>query len=456
MVDYSALRKKFPVKDAGKKRSIAARKAIAQEYERKRAALGAGAPVLKKGLAFYAVVVIGLALLGSLVLSATGRGGRARIDRAELTARKAVDALATALGRWRYHVGTYPSTEEGLAALASVTVAKKGWNGPYVRRIVPDPWGNDYVYVRNAEGETPTLFSKGPDGRMGTGDDILPSPELFEAPLRDVSWTRGWMPRQLRGYVLARDEEDRKNIERQVEDVWRETAEEKPLPRLDRDGAAWKETLAEWAAVSTTDGWRRYDPACVEKDGHFVWIVSTWSAGRENEGRDVPVSCRTSGDEIELFVNGESAGRRRAPFEWTVAYEPGEIKAIAYKDGRPLCESVRTTAWDPVYVSFAGKDGLVDEAGLADGACAVLAVVLTDEKGRWAVASGTPVDVTVSGPGELVSVDPSVPPAARGTVRLSEGRAAVVVRRTGASALPVRVVASSPGLREATLVLPRR
>jgi hypothetical protein len=57
---------------------------------------------------------------------------------------------------------------------------------------------------------------------------------------------------------------------------------------------------------------------------------------------------------------------------------------------------------------------------------------------------------------DVLSAVESVRAAGGGTVRLSEGRAAVVVRRTGASALPVRVVASSPGLREATLVLPRR
>ena len=78
MVDYNELRKKFPVKNPARKRKTAAIKAIAREYERKKAELeGLGAPVMKKGIVFYAVVIIGLLMLGGLVLSATGRGGRA-------------------------------------------------------------------------------------------------------------------------------------------------------------------------------------------------------------------------------------------------------------------------------------------------------------------------------------------------------------------------------------------
>ena len=44
MVDYNALRKKFPTKDPQKKKRVAAIKAIKREYAAKRAALGGGAP----------------------------------------------------------------------------------------------------------------------------------------------------------------------------------------------------------------------------------------------------------------------------------------------------------------------------------------------------------------------------------------------------------------------------
>ena len=111
MVDYGELRKKYPAKSLKKRTSAAAIKAIAREYELKKAELsGMRAPNIKRGIVFYSVLLIGLLLVGSLVLSAAGKGGRERNDRAQLNARKSVDALAVALGRYRYHTGEYPTT----------------------------------------------------------------------------------------------------------------------------------------------------------------------------------------------------------------------------------------------------------------------------------------------------------------------------------------------------------
>ena len=80
MVDYSEMRRKFPAKKTVLKRksSKAAVKAIAREYEMKKARLTGGAPVFKKGFVFYTVVIIGLLMLGSMVLSVCGKGGHDR------------------------------------------------------------------------------------------------------------------------------------------------------------------------------------------------------------------------------------------------------------------------------------------------------------------------------------------------------------------------------------------
>ena len=215
MVDYNELRKKFqpkkPVK--GRKSSKAAIRAIAREYEQKKAELTGGAPVVRKGFVFYAVVIIGLMMLGGMVLSVCGKGGRAAIPRKPLQARKSMDALAVALGRYKFHVGDYPSTEEGLNVLALKACTKKGWDGPYVNHVVPDPWGNDYVYETRPEGGHPILYSKGPDGRAGTTDDVLPEQAQFDEPFRDTSWTNGWAPYRLRGVVVAPDEETKRRVQ---------------------------------------------------------------------------------------------------------------------------------------------------------------------------------------------------------------------------------------------------
>ncbi|MGN0832526.1 MAG: type II secretion system protein GspG [Kiritimatiellia bacterium] len=234
MVDYNELRKKFrPKRPAAgettapmhRKSTKAAVKAIAREYELKQAALqGSGAPTLKRGPLFYAAAVFVLAIVGALVLSASkGRLslGRQRIERSDLMARKAMDSLSVALGRYKFHVGEYPTTEEGLAVLAfrrpeeirQIRRRHKGWDGPYVNHIVKDPWGRDYVYETRPEGGHPILYSRGPDGRMGTLDDVMPDQAAFEAAFRDTSWTNNWAPCELRGIVVAPDEATKRRVE---------------------------------------------------------------------------------------------------------------------------------------------------------------------------------------------------------------------------------------------------
>ena len=232
MVDYNELRKKFrakkPIANDGKdpmhrKSSKAAVRAIAREYEMKKAELqGSGAPTMKRGPVFYLVVIIGLMIIGTMVLS---RGdlsfGKKRIERKPLQARKAMDSLSVALGRYKFHVGEYPTDEEGLEVLAyrrpeeirKIRRAHPNWDGPYVNHIVDDPWGHPYIYETRPEGGHPVLYSRGPDGRIGTTDDVLPDQLSFEKAFTDTSWTNHWAPAELRGVVVAPDEATKRRVQ---------------------------------------------------------------------------------------------------------------------------------------------------------------------------------------------------------------------------------------------------
>ena len=223
MVNYNELRKRFKAKDPAvderRKRTNAAVKRIAREYEMKRAALGLSTPTLRRTPFYYAVVVLVMAMIAIVFVGyKTDRLslGRKSIPRAQLQARKSIDAVAVALGRYKFHTGEYPGDAEGLAPLAAKVYRKKGWDGPYVNHVVRDPWGNDYVYETRPEGGHPVLYSKGPDGRAGTTDDVLPDQALFDEPFKDTSWTNGWAPYRLRGIVVAPDEETRRRVQEEM------------------------------------------------------------------------------------------------------------------------------------------------------------------------------------------------------------------------------------------------
>lgn len=121
------------------------------------------------------VVIIVLGLLAAIVApQILGRVSDARTTAAETQ----VSLFGTALDNYRLDNGSYPTTEQGLAALREKPTRAPiptNWRGPYMRKDVPlDPWGKPYIYrspgERNASGYD--LMSLGRDGKPGgEGED---------------------------------------------------------------------------------------------------------------------------------------------------------------------------------------------------------------------------------------------------------------------------------------------
>lgn len=82
-----------------------------------------------------------------------------------------IDRLQGALALFRFDVGRYPSTQEGLAALLEDPKIRN-WAGPYLSetRVPKDPWGREHRY--ESDGQSYLIESLGADGqRGGTGED---------------------------------------------------------------------------------------------------------------------------------------------------------------------------------------------------------------------------------------------------------------------------------------------
>jgi len=79
--------------------------------------------------------------------------------------------LKSALGAFQVDNGFYPKNLQDLFQQPS---GATNWHGPYLEKFPVDPWGTKYFYEypgkHNPNGYD--LFSAGPDGKAGTGDDI--------------------------------------------------------------------------------------------------------------------------------------------------------------------------------------------------------------------------------------------------------------------------------------------
>jgi len=118
------------------------------------------------------VVIIGV-LVAMVVPRLTGRTKQARVARAQADIEM---NIPLALDLYEVDNGFFPTTEQGLAALLtepSSSPTPPNWNGPYVKKLRKDPWGNEYIYVSPGNHSTDyDLYSYGPDGAEGGGDDV--------------------------------------------------------------------------------------------------------------------------------------------------------------------------------------------------------------------------------------------------------------------------------------------
>ena len=118
------------------------------------------------------LVLVILATLAAIVVPKFTR----RTEQAKLTAAATeISYIELALDTFEVDCGRYPTTEEGLKALVEQPSNADGWHDSYIKRGVPrDPWDNAYVYRCPGQHNTSSydLYSFGPDGQDGGGDDI--------------------------------------------------------------------------------------------------------------------------------------------------------------------------------------------------------------------------------------------------------------------------------------------
>lgn len=114
-------------------------------------------------------LLVVLAILGLLAVVATPQVLKYLGSAKHETAKVQVQNLGTALDLYRFEVGRYPTTQEGLTALVAAPPGTARWSGPYVktRDSLTDPWGRPYGYRSPGQHGAYDLFSLGADGQPG-------------------------------------------------------------------------------------------------------------------------------------------------------------------------------------------------------------------------------------------------------------------------------------------------
>ncbi len=180
----------------------------------------------------------------------------------------------------------------------------------------------------------------------------------------------------------------------------------------------------------------------------------TWP---ERVGQVTPVHVFTSGDEAELFLNGKSLGRKtKGRYEYRlrwddVTYEPGELKAVAYKDGKEWATDVMRTAGN------ASQMGLKpDRAAISNDGRDLSFITLTvqDNNGIMVPRANNLIRFSVSGPGEIVATDNGDPTDfnifSSHDRKAFNGLAMLIIKAKRGHTGPVVITAESDGLPAVT------
>lgn len=196
-----------------------------------------------------------------------------------------------------------------------------------------------------------------------------------------------------------------------------------------------------------------------------IHILPHWNwTGKEID--TIPVMVYTNADYAELFLNGKSLGiRYKKPtskniFEkyrlmWNdVKYEPGELKVIAYKDGKQLgVETVKTTS-KPYSLRLTPDRKSIK----ADGEdLSYILVEVLDKDGNLCPLANNLIEFEVNGNAKIAAVGngnpQSLQPFQSNKIKLFYGKAMLIVKSLKDKKGGVTISSSSSGLKDFSVKL---
>lgn len=168
-----------------------------------------------------------------------------------------------------------------------------------------------------------------------------------------------------------------------------------------------------WPSIHSYFG--MYDVCGFPKDN--VWYLKSWWGNepvlhllphwnwKDKEGDTIKVVAYSNCDEVELFVNKKSVGKKamekNSHLEWDIPYKAGSIKAIGFKNGKKQLTQLVETTSDAIALKMEAHKHALN----ADGEdIAIISVSAFDKKGRIVPTADNKVYFEIEGPGKIIGV----------------------------------------------------
>jgi general secretion pathway protein G len=161
----------MPIRSSGSRSKTSRRVQPAHRHSRKQTLME---QVSRKVTGFTLLELLVVIVIIGLLAGYVAPRYFSQVGKSEIQVTKAqIDALEKALDQYRLDTRRYPTSEQGLQALVAKPTNEANWNGPYLKKAVPnDPWGRPYIYRNPGQRGDFDLVSYGRDGQPGgAGED---------------------------------------------------------------------------------------------------------------------------------------------------------------------------------------------------------------------------------------------------------------------------------------------
>jgi beta-galactosidase len=192
-------------------------------------------------------------------------------------------------------------------------------------------------------------------------------------------------------------------------------------------------------------------------DKDVLHISPHWN-WKGKEGQPLDVWVNTNADNVELFLNGKSLGKKDMPrnkhLQWSVNYEPGTLEAVAFKNGKKITSKVETTGDATQIVISTNKKTMT-----ADGRDAtVLNISVVDKQGREVPDANNLIQFSLTGDAKIIGVGNGDPSSheqdkyndSNAQRHLFNGKCQVILQ-AGKNSSAIHFVAKGEGLQESAV-----
>ncbi|MFV0328684.1 MAG: sugar-binding domain-containing protein [Dysgonomonas sp.] len=195
-----------------------------------------------------------------------------------------------------------------------------------------------------------------------------------------------------------------------------------------------------------------YQSEWTDKDVLHIFPHWNWQ-----EGQIIDIwAYYNNADEVELFLNGESLGKRAKEKDiyhvfWRVPYQKGTLKAISYKNGKEILTKEIKTTGDPVSIRLIADRQII----AADGKdLSFVTVEVMDADGNPVPVADNLISFSIDGNGVIAGTDNGDPTDSNSlkkpSRKLFSGKALAIVQSNKKSG-KIILKAKSEGLKEATI-----